>query len=289
MKKLAFLSMDDLQDFFVYDELLLAPFAAQGYEVDTISWHQPDVDYSIYEAVIVRSPWDYQQYETEFVACLKRIERQTRLINSLPLMLWNFNKQYLKDLEAAGVPVLPTRWLSRFEQSAITGAFSEFACDELVIKPCVSANADDTFRLTPERLATNIGELATCFAGRECMVQPFVSSVTEQGEVSLFYFAGELSHAILKQPKAGDFRVQEEHGGSLQAITPEPAMLTNALAALNAMPDDYLYARVDLLWFAGEWRIIELELIEPSLYFNLDEHSPQRFVNAYLRYLNAHA
>lgn len=289
MKKLAFLSMDDLQDFFVYDELLLAPFAAQGYEVDTISWHQPDVDYSIYEAVIVRSPWDYQQYETEFVSCLKRIERQTRLINSLPLMLWNFNKQYLKDLEAAGVPVLPTRWLSRFEQSAITGAFSEFACDELVIKPCVSANADDTFRLTPERLATNIGELATCFAGRECMVQPFVSSVTEQGEVSLFYFAGELSHAILKQPKAGDFRVQEEHGGSLQAITPEPAMLTNALAALNAMPDDYLYARVDLLWFAGEWRIIELELIEPSLYFNLDEQSPQRFVNAYLRYLNAHA
>ena len=289
MKKLAFLSMDDLQDFFVYDELLLAPFAAQGYEVDTISWHQPDVDYSIYEAVIVRSPWDYQQYETEFVACLKRIERQTRLINSLPLMLWNFNKQYLKDLEAAGVPVLPTRWLSRFEQSAITGAFSEFACDELVIKPCVSANADDTFRLTPERLATNIGELATCFAGRECMVQPFVSSVTEQGEVSLFYFAGELSHAILKQPKAGDFRVQEEHGGSLQAITPEPAMLTNALAALNAMPDDYLYARVDLLWFAGEWRIIELELIEPSLYFNLDEQSPQRFVNAYLHYLNAHA
>ena len=84
-------------------------------------------------------------------------------------------------------------------------------------------------------------------------------------------------------------RLAHEHGGSLQAITPEPAMLANAQAALIAMPDDYLYARVDLLWFAGEWRIIELELIEPSLYFNLDEQSPQRFVSAYLRYLNAHA
>ena len=289
MKKLAFLSMDDLQDFFVYDELLLAPFAEQGYQVDTISWHQPEVDYSSYEAVIVRSPWDYQQYETEFVACLKRIDQQSRLMNSLSLMMWNLNKRYLKDLEAAGVPVLPTRWLCGFDQSTITEAFSEFACDELVIKPCVSANADDTFRLTPAKLASTAGELATCFAGRECMVQPFVRSVTEQGEVSLFYFAGKLSHAILKQPKAGDFRVQEEHGGSLQAITPEPTMLANAQAALNAMPDDYLYARVDLLWFAGEWRIIELELIEPSLYFNLDEQSPQRFVSAYLRYLNAHA
>ena len=214
MKKLAFLSMDDLQDFFVYDELLLAPFAEQGYQVDTISWHQPEVDYSSYEAVIVRSPWDYQQYETEFVACLKRIDQQSRLMNSLSLMMWNLNKRYLKDLEAAGVPVLPTRWLCGFDQSTITEAFSEFACDELVIKPCVSANADDTFRLTPAKLASTAGELATCFAGRECMVQPFVRSVTEQGEVSLFYFAGKLSHAILKQPKAGDFRVQEEHGGT---------------------------------------------------------------------------
>ena len=289
MKRLAFLSMDDLQDFFVYDDLLVAPFAAQGYEVDTISWHQSETDFSVYEAVIVCSPWDYQQYEAEFVACLKRIDQQSRLMNSLPLMEWNLNKRYLKDLEAAEVHVLPTRWLAGFEQSAIAAAFTEFACEELVIKPCVSANADDTFRLTPEGLTLSAGELAECFAQRECMVQPFVTSVTEQGEVSLFYFAGELSHAILKRPKAGDFRVQEEHGGSLQAITPEPAMLSNAQAALNAMPDDYLYARVDLLWFAGEWRIIELELIEPSLYFNLDEQSPQRFVNAYLRYASAHA
>ena len=288
MKKLAFLSMDDLQDFFVYDELLLAPFAAHGYQVDTVSWHLSDYDFTTYEAVIVRSPWDYQQYEAEFVACLKRINQQTQLLNSLPLMLWNLNKHYLQDLEQATVPVLPTRWLEGYAHKTLESAFAEFDCAEIVIKPCVSANADDTFRLTPEKLAAMQAQLADCFAGRACMVQPFVTSVVERGEVSLFYFGGELSHAILKRPKAGDFRVQEEHGGSLQSITPEPAMLHNAEAALKAMPDDYLYARVDLLWFAGEWRIIELELIEPSLYFNLDEQSPQRFVDAYLRSLSAH-
>ena len=289
MKKLAFLSMDDLQDFFVYDELLLAPFAEHGYTVDTVSWHEADYDFSDYEAVIVRSPWDYQQYEAAFVACLKRIDQQSCLLNSLPLMMWNLNKRYLKDLDAAGVPVLPTLWLSDFDEAAVSGAFSRFACDEVVIKPCVSANADDTFRLTRAAIQQQHEQLAACFKQRQCMVQPFVQSVTERGEVSLFYFGGELSHAILKRPQKGDFRVQEEHGGSLQAITPEPSMVHNAEAALQAMPDDYLYARVDLLWFADDWRIIELELIEPSLYFNLDERSPQRFVNAYLRYVNAHA
>ncbi|GGF59562.1 ATP-grasp domain-containing protein [Alteromonas lipolytica] len=287
MKKLAFLSMDDLQDFFVYDELLIAPFADKGYQVDTVSWHLSGFDFSSYEAVIVRSPWDYQQYEAEFVACLTRINEQTRLMNSLPLMLWNLNKRYLKDLAAQQVPVLPTLWLDGFEQATVEKTFAEFACDEIVIKPCVSANADDTFRLTAEQLADQAPQLAACFNQRECMVQPFVTSVTERGEVSLFYFAGQLSHAILKRPKDGDFRVQEEHGGSLQAITPQAAMLNNAEAALAAMPDGYLYARVDLLWFDAQWRIIELELIEPSLYFNLDEQSPERFVDAYLRYFNA--
>lgn len=286
MKKLAFLSMDSLEDFFVYDELLIPPFAEQGYSVETVSWHNAAHDYTQYDAVIVRSPWDYQQYEAAFIQCLKRIEQQTTLMNSLPLMLWNLNKRYLKELAEAKVAALPTLWHKGLNLSSALNAFDVFECQEIVIKPCVSANADDTFRLTRERLLANQQALGECFHQRELMIQPFVTSVVEHGEVSLFYFAGELSHAILKQPKQGDFRVQEEHGGSLTSITPDAAMLANAEAALAAMPDDYLYARVDLLWFDGQWRIIELELIEPSLYFNLDSKSPQRFVEAYLRYVN---
>ncbi|NVK54380.1 MAG: hypothetical protein HWE26_02090 [Alteromonadaceae bacterium] len=287
MKKLAFLSMDpkELEAFYVYDELLFEPFAQLGYAISTVSWHDAEHDYSQYEAVIVRTPWDYQQHESAFVACLQRIASQTLLVNSLQLMLWNLNKVYLKDLASSGVAVLPTLWFDAFDEETVADAFGHFQSNEIVIKPCVSANADDTYRLTPETLPAHIPELTRCFAQRSFMLQPFVTSVVEYGEVSLFYFAGELSHAILKRPKAGDFRVQEEHGGSLQVITPDTAMLKNAEAALAAMPDDYLYARVDLLMFAEQWRIIELELIEPSLYFNLAPQSPTRFVTGYQRYL----
>ena len=286
MKKIAFLSMDSLEDFFVYDDLLIEPFANNGYDVETVSWRNSSWDCSDYESVIVRSPWDYQQAPEAFMACLERIAGQTQLINPLALMQWNLDKRYLRDLEASAVAVLPTIWLDDYDHDSLAGAFADFDCDEIVIKPCISANADDTYRLTRESLSAQQDTLAAVFARRPAMVQPFVTSVVEQGEVSLFYFAGELSHAILKTPKQGDFRVQEEHGGSLAVISPDQAMLNSAELALQAMPTEYLYARVDLLQHNGQWCIIELELIEPSLYFNLDTHSPQCFVSAYLRYMS---
>lgn len=220
------------------------------------------------------------------MACLERIAGQTQLINPLALMQWNLDKRYLRDLEASAVAVLPTLWLDDYAHDSLAGAFADFDCDEIVIKPCISANADDTYRLTRDTLTAQQDTLAAVFTRRPAMVQPFVTSVVEQGEVSLFYFAGELSHAILKTPKQGDFRVQEEHGGSLAVISPDQAMLNSAELALQAMPTEYLYARVDLLQHNGQWCIIELELIEPSLYFNLDAHSPQCFVSAYLRYMS---
>ncbi|MFS1702237.1 ATP-grasp domain-containing protein [Alteromonas sp. AMM-1] len=284
MKKIAFLSMDSLDDFFVYDDLLIAPFGQVGYQVETVSWRNSEQDYSGYEAVIVRSPWDYQQAPQAFMACLEQIDSQTRLMNPLALMQWNVDKRYLRELASADVAVLPTLWLDDYHHETLVNAFEAFGCDEIVIKPCISANADDTFRLSRADLDLRQAQLAQVFSKRPAMVQPFVTSVVEQGEVSLFYFAGELSHAILKTPKQGDFRVQEEHGGTLAVITPEQAVIASAEQALSAMPTGYLYARVDLLQHQGKWCIIELELIEPSLYFNLDDTSPQKFVDAYLRY-----
>lgn len=284
MKKIAFLSMDSLDDFFVYDDLLIAPFGQVGYQVETVSWRNSEQDYSSYEAVIVRSPWDYQQAPQAFMACLEQIDSQTRLMNPLALMQWNVDKRYLRELASADVAVLPTLWLDDYHHETLVNAFAAFGCDEIVIKPCISANADDTFRLSRADLDLRQAQLAQVFSKRPAMVQPFVTSVVEQGEVSLFYFAGELSHAILKTPKQGDFRVQEEHGGTLAVITPEQAVIASAEQALSAMPTGYLYARVDLLQHQGKWCIIELELIEPSLYFNLDDTSPQKFVDAYLRY-----
>jgi hypothetical protein len=113
------------------------------------------------------------------------------------------------------------------------------------------------------------------------MVQPFVPAIIEQGEYSLFYFADHYSHCILKTPKSGDFRVQEEHGGILQSITPSKELLTAAKKALQTIPEKVLYARIDLVQYQGEYQLMEIELIEPSLYFNLDDKAAPRFAKAF--------
>lgn len=288
MPRVAFLSTDNLEDFFVYDELLIPYFENKGWSVDTVSWRKNDTDWATYETVIVRSTWDYQNAPDAFVICLRRIQDSgTRLENPLELMLWNLQKTYLKDLEQRGVAVIPTQWLAAWDEEQVRAQFAHFNADNLIIKPLLSANADDTFRLDKLALSTQQADLARLFSHRALMVQPFIDEVVGEGEYSLFYFGGILSHAILKQPAQGDFRVQEEHGGRLSVAKPDADAISAAEAALAAMPDSALYARVDLIRYKNTWRVMELELIEPSLYFQLDEQSPARFVDAFLRRYHA--
>ncbi len=282
MNRIAFLSTDNLEGFFVYDELLFTPFAQAGWQVDTVSWHRRDVNWDDYEAVIVRSTWDYQQHAEAFLSTLKEIEQSSaRLENPLTLQQWNLHKTYLKDLQAQGVRVVPTLWLDAFDENTIESQFTRWETDNLIVKPTLSANADDTFKLSRSQLKLQSDVLTRLFDNRSLMVQPFLDVIIREGEYSLFYFNGAYSHAILKRPAAGDFRVQEEHGGELATVQPSPDMLKTAEQVLKAMPDSSLYARVDLIRFNNEWAVMELELIEPSLYFTLDAQSPRRFVEAF--------
>ncbi|MDF2180115.1 hypothetical protein P2G88_17815 [Aliiglaciecola sp. CAU 1673] len=286
MKRCAFLSMDNLEGYFVYDELCYQPMAEAGWHTEAVSWRDKTVDWSTYDVVVIRSPWDYQKDPKAFMACLERIVASgTVLENPLPLVRWNLDKSYLKEMQKAGIPIVPTLWQRQFEADVLQDAFDEFGCEELVVKPLLSANADDTFRLTKAGFRYDLETLSELFEQREHMIQPFVEAVIAEGEYSLFYFGGNFSHAILKRPKAEDFRVQEEHGGQLQAIHPEPALLAIAEKTLAAMPDTTLYARLDYVRIqesASGFALMELELIEPSLYFNMDADSPQRFVDAFV-------
>lgn len=288
MPAIAFLSTDNLEDFFVYDELLIPFFEKRGWSVETVSWHSASPEWNKFDYVIVRSTWDYQQHAEEFLACLEDIEASSAvLLNPIFLMKWNIEKHYLKDLQGKGVPIVETMWGSEFNNNVIEEAFAQFSSDTVVIKPTLSANADDTFKLSAAdwREGHVYQEvLYSTFHQRDFMIQPFLSSVVDEGEYSLFYFGGEFSHAIKKVPQKGDFRVQEEHGGSLHSIAVDSEQLAIAEKALAAMPCDALYARVDLVRQCNNWAIMELELIEPSLYFNLDPQSPLRFVEALLKF-----
>ena len=288
LRRCAFLSTDNLEDFCVYDNMLFEPLKRLGWHAEEVSWRDDGVDWGQYEAVLIRSTWDYQDAPQAFIACLERIERSPAVLeNSLDVVKWNISKDYLQDLQSRGVPVVPTLWFNQFDAQAAWQAYETFATQELIIKPLVSANADHTYRLAPDQFSQQKATLADHFTDRPHMVQPFVKAIVEEGEYSLFYFAGDYSHTILKRPKAQDFRVQEEHGGQLACVEPSPDLLTVAEQTLAALPELPLYARLDFVRGDEGFMVMEVELIEPSLYFNMDPASPQRFADAFARRYSA--
>ncbi|MEN8779042.1 MAG: ATP-grasp domain-containing protein [Glaciecola sp.] len=290
-QSIAFLSTDDLEDYFVWDNLLIQPFSQHGVHVDVISWHAIDIDWSQYDAVIVRSTWDYQEHADAFIDKLIEITKHdTVLINPLSLMQWNISKRYLQILQTQGITIIPSVFFDSVAISDIYAQFAYFDTQEIIIKPLISANSDNTFRLDHTNLMAQAGPLSNIFSTTPCVIQPFLDSVINEGEYSLFYFNGEYSHTIRKVPKSGDFRVQEEHGGELITVIPDERQLSAAAKVLAALPEKSLYARVDLIRNPRAqkddiWQLMEVELIEPSLYFNMDEASPERFVQATLNYL----
>ncbi|GAA5135119.1 ATP-grasp domain-containing protein [Thalassotalea piscium] len=291
MNKCAILTMDSLDNFEAYDQLIVSPLAALGWQVDMVSWRKQDVDWSNYSAVIIRSPWDYQDDAPAFLAVLEAIEASSaHLENSLAIVRWNIDKQYLKDLQQQNVSVVPTIWREQINQKALSldelqGYFDHFKQDQIVLKPRISANADNTFWINRNSVQQYYEQIHNAFLTRNFMVQPFIESVIKEGEFSLFYFNGHYSHTILKTPKANDFRVQEEHGGQLKSITPEKSLLEFAeksMTAITTLHQTPLYARVDFVRNEGGFALMEAELIEPSLYFNMDEESPKRFAKAFV-------
>jgi hypothetical protein len=290
MKKCAILTMDCLDDFEAYDHLIGPPLNVLGWQVEMVSWRKAQVDWNAFNAVIIRSPWDYQEDATKFLQVLTNIENSTaQLENSLAIVQWNIDKLYLKELEQAGVTIVPTIWHEKLvgqalEQHFLTDCCNHLGQQQLVLKPRISANADNTFWLNSKTIQQNLPEMSEAFAQRDFMIQPFMDSIIEEGEYSLFYFNGRYSHTILKTPKANDFRVQEEHGGCLKTVEPETTLLEHAklaMQAINNIHETPLYARVDFVRYEKGFALMEAELIEPSLYFNMDNQSPKRFAQAF--------
>jgi len=278
----AFLTIPSLAGFFSDDHLVHGPLAAAGWRLESIPWRQGQVDWGRFDLVLIRSTWDYYHDPEAFLATLAEIDHSgTCLQNDLRLVQWNLRKTYLRDLETAGIPIVPTHWGEGLDRDGLDGLFDALQTAELVLKPVVSAGAHDTFRLRRDAPPQVLAQAAGTFARRPFMAQPFLETIVREGEYSVFFFAGVYSHTVLKRPKPGDFRVQEEHGGRLRAIAPETRLLAQAGAVVASLAQPPLYARVDLVRGAdGGFLLMELELIEPSLYFRTDPAAPGRFVQA---------
>ena len=276
--RVAFLTLRDRGNFVIDDELAIAVLRGRGCEVDEIPW-QNDAEWKSYDSVMVRSTWDYQRAAESFLAVLERIAAVTTLWNPIDVIRWNIRKTYLRDLAAKGVPIVPTTF-----GSGATFRDLMAKSGRAVLKPVVSANAYDTFVLGDPKRTASLSLIESKFENREWLFQPFVSSVETEGEHSLFYFANQYSHAVLKQPAAGDFRVQEEHGGIITPEQPAADVRRVADAVIAAMGRPLAQARVDLVRLGdGTPALMELELIEPSLYFRTDPRAPDNFADALLK------
>jgi len=283
MLRCAFLTLDDSTGFVIDDELSYPPLAALGWQVDAISWRTPSCDWRAFDVVVIRSTWDYIDDPDAFLTVLSEIERAgTPVFNTLDLVRWNIRKTYLRDLAQRGVPVVSTIFRQRLSPAELPALIEEIGSDEIVIKPVVGLNARGVFRVNARGARAPSAELSAHYAEREFMAQPFLSHVTTEGEFSLFYFNGKLSHAILKTPKADDFRVQEEHGGVLRAVEAENELRRAGDITLRALDSVPLYARADFVRanHGRNFWLMELELIEPSLYLRMNARAPELFARA---------
>ena len=263
------------------DRIAADELERRGSAVLPVPWNASR-DWTRFDAVVIRATWDYYKHPEDFLAWLERLERErVPLWNPARLAAWNMRKSYLQDLERAGVAVVPTAWVA---QAEAVGSLAELVrargWQDVVVKPAVSANANRTWRTRGAVTEQDEGELSGLVQAGDVMVQPLIESLVRDGEWSFIFLGGEFSHAVLKRPASGDFRVQSIHGGTVSRAKPRDEWVSQARAALVPVTDPWLYARVDGCIVDGKFVLVELEMLEPDLFFNLAPEAAARFADS---------
>ncbi|MEO9869041.1 ATP-grasp domain-containing protein [Ekhidna sp.] len=260
----------------VEDGLVLKALENLGLKVKKIAWSDASFDWTQTKIALFRTTWDYAEKFTEFSDWLIDVSIKTQLINDYETIIWNLDKHYLDDLKDKGVNVVETYFIEPKDQRTLKQIHQELGWRDTVLKPAISAAAKDTFKLTPENVTDHEDRFAHLINDESMMLQPFQRSVTERGEISLMMIGKEYTHAVLKIAKAGDFRVQDDFGGTVKDYTPSQAEIDLAVAAVNACQTTPLYARVDIVNDnGGNPAISELELVEPEMWFRKNEKAAE--------------
>ncbi len=197
------------------DQLLQAALAGHGISSVRVDWANPEVDWSRFRCAVFRTTWDYFERRHEFTAWLNRIRKQTRLCNDAALIDWNMDKHYLADLEAKGIPIVPSQFIERGSTITLHEFLDDSGWDEAIIKPCISGAARHTYRLNRSSAAALEPVVKQLLTDESLILQPFLHSVMSHGEDTLMLFNRRFTHAVKKIPKTGDFRVQDDRGGTV--------------------------------------------------------------------------
>ena len=269
------------------DDLLLLPaLAAAGIDAEPAVWSDDAVIWETFDGVVIRSCWDYHLRAGEFGAWLARLDAgRLPVWNSVSLVQWNADKRYLLDLAERGVSTIETVVVPRGGSVDVAKVAAARGWNRFVAKPAVSASGHDT-HLVSLPLEATVRETIERVASRgDLLVQPFLDEVPAHGEYSLIFIDGVFSHAAIKRAADGEFRVQTDHGGTVAPTAASPSLVEQAERVLAALPEVPLYARVDGVARGDELLLMELELIEPNLFFELAPGSAERFASALARRL----
>lgn len=255
----------------------VAELERRGHRVTPVVWTDPNPPQT--DALVMRNPWDWFKRRDAFRAWLESL-RGRRVINDVEVMLAFADKTYLPRLEAKGLRVVPSVQLTAAELPRVPGALAERRWSRAVLKPAFTANAWGAHRFEASEAAPVLARVAQDAApGEVFLLQPFVPSVAA-GEWSFVFFAGRYSHAVRKVPRSGEWRVQHEYGGVATKVEPSAAQVAEATALLEGAAHGTSYARVDCVEWEGRLHLMELELVEPELFFRSDAQAAVRFADA---------
>lgn len=263
------------------DRLVLEALEAKGLTVTKKDWADPDFDWSTAKTLLFRTTWDYFHRFEEFSPWLDQVSKITTLINPAGQIRWNMDKHYLADLAAKNVPIVQSHFIPKGTAESLEEIHQELGWKETVIKPTISGAARHTYRLTPENIKEHEAILKPLIAQEDFILQPFLHQITTKGEVSHVVIGGYYSHSILKTAKEGDYRVQDDFGGSIHLYAAGPEEVEFAENTVKACDPQPLYARVDLVWDNDDQLALgELELIEPELWFRKNDKAAGKLADA---------
>lgn len=269
------------------DRLLARAIEARGVETHAVVWDDPEARWNEFDAIILRSCWDYHRRVTRFRRWLDQLEDlDASLWNPASIVRWNLSKRYLLELSSVGIPVPETIWLAGDSTFPDGFPLRGIGWKQAVAKPAISANAHNTILIGMDDATNSTAGLSRLLKRGDVVIQEYLPEIATEGEWSLCFVDGLFSHAVLKRPAHGDFRVQARFGGTISARSQVPSLaLSTASNVLEHLARPWLYLRIDGVIQGGRFLVLEVELIEPSLFLNVHPAGPGRFAGAVVKRL----
>lgn len=274
---------DNARNVLLEDGMALKALERRGLKVTRVSWDDAGFNWSETRFAVFKTTWDYFDRFAEFSRWMDSAVKKTKFINPIETIRWNIDKHYLAELAEKGVNIPKTTFIEIGDKRSLKEVFEGAGWKDCILKPAVSGAARHTYKLNAGSIVEYEEIYSELISYEPMMIQEYQHSITEKGEVTFVVFGGKYSHAVLKRAKEGDFRVQDDHGGTVheyEASAEEKAFAEKVVSMISPVP---AYGRVDAIWDnSGRLAVSELELIEPELWFRMKPDSVEMYADAIL-------